>query len=103
MKQRHSWEITDDFWAGAEPLLPLRGWDPAKLYQRQPPSGSPHRTGRNILRVPHRHPLECPTPRFGFPSPVYRRFRRWCNAGFFESLWRAGLAAYDEAKGIAWT
>ncbi|MDR0400853.1 MAG: hypothetical protein LBH51_07915, partial [Treponema sp.] len=37
------------------------------------------------------------------PSPVYRCFRRWCKAGFFEALGEAGLSAYDEAKGIAWT
>jgi transposase len=41
--------------------------------------------------------------RFGSPSPVYRCFRRWCAAGFFEALWKAGLEAYDEASGIAWT
>jgi transposase len=40
---------------------------------------------------------------FGSPSPVYRRFRRWCAAGFFEALWKAGLEKCDAINGIAWT
>jgi hypothetical protein len=27
---------------------------------------------------------------------------RWLDAGFFVSIWRAGLAEYDEMQGIAW-
>ena len=26
----------------------------------------------------------------------------WTEAGFFLSLWRAGLAEYDDMEGIAW-
>ena len=35
-------------------------------------------------------------------SSAYRRFREWSAAGVFEALWRDGLLAYDEARGIAW-
>ena len=27
---------------------------------------------------------------------------QWSKAGFFEALWKAGLAEYDELEGIAW-
>lgn len=34
-------------------------------------------------------------------APV-KRFLEWEKAGFFETLWKAGLAEYDEMAGIAW-
>ena len=33
---------------------------------------------------------------------MHKYFRHWLQAGFFLSLWRAGLAEYDEMEGIAW-
>ena len=33
---------------------------------------------------------------------MHKRFLEWEKAGFFEALWRAGLAEYDELEGIAW-
>ena len=35
-------------------------------------------------------------------STVHDRFQEWQAAGVFERLWREGLSAYDEAKGIDW-
>lgn len=43
-----------------------------------------------------------PVKRFGSVSAVHKRFLEWGKADFFESLWRAGLAEYDEMAGIAW-
>jgi hypothetical protein len=43
-----------------------------------------------------------PAERFGSASAVHKRFLEWEKAGFFEALWRAGLAEYDEMEGIAW-
>jgi transposase len=40
---------------------------------------------------------------FGSASAVHRYFRFWCEQGFFQALWVAGLARYDEAVGIDWT
>jgi transposase len=42
-------------------------------------------------------------PGFGAASAVHRYFRYWCEQGFFETLWAAGLEAYDEVAGINWT
>ena len=39
MKQRHSGEITDEFWAKAELLIPSRERYPAKEYRRNPGGG----------------------------------------------------------------
>jgi hypothetical protein len=36
-------------------------------------------------------------------SSAYRRFREWLAAGVFHELWRQGLHAYDDAKGIDWS
>jgi transposase len=43
-----------------------------------------------------------PAERFGSASAVHKRFLEWEKAGFFEVLWRAGLAEYDDFEGIAW-
>jgi hypothetical protein len=38
-KQKRSWEITDEFWAIAEPLIPKKTRNPDKKYQRKPGAG----------------------------------------------------------------
>lgn len=40
--------------------------------------------------------------RFGSASAIHTRFLQWEKAGFYESLWKAGLAEYDDLEGIAW-
>lgn len=35
-------------------------------------------------------------------STAHDRFQEWVAAGVFLELWRAGLAEYDELKGINW-
>jgi transposase len=107
MRQHHSWEITDEFWARAEPLIP-----PSETRRRTIGAGPgggrrpvPPRTALAGIFFALRTgiPWNALPEQFGSPSPVYRCFRRWRAAGFFEELWKAGLAAYDEAAGIDWT
>jgi hypothetical protein len=43
-----------------------------------------------------------PAERFGSASAIHKRFLEWEKAGFFEALWKAGLAEYDDMEGIAW-
>lgn len=38
----------------------------------------------------------------GTSSTVHERFQEWERAGFFERLWEAELAEYDELEGIEW-
>lgn len=42
-----------------------------------------------------------PAEHFGCASAVHKRILEWEKAGSFESLWRAGLAEYDDMGGIA--
>jgi transposase len=43
-----------------------------------------------------------PKERFGSASAIHTHFMRWMRAGFFVSIWRTGLAEYDDMEGIAW-
>ena len=43
-----------------------------------------------------------PAERFGSASAIHKRFLEWEKAGFFEAVWKAGLAEYDDMQGIAW-
>ena len=36
-------------------------------------------------------------------SSAHRWFQEWRKAGVFEALWKKGLEAYDEAKGLDWS
>src|SRR5215831_18284978 len=38
----------------------------------------------------------------GASSTVHDRFQEWEQAGFFQTLWQAGLEAYDDLQGIQW-
>jgi transposase len=107
MKQKHAWELTDEFWEIAEPLLPRRERDPAKTYRRKPGGGRPPLEPRTVLAAIFyvlRTGIQWKAlPReFGAASAIHRYFRFWCEQGFFKTLWVAGLAAYDEATGIQW-
>jgi transposase len=108
MKQRHSWEITDEFWEIAEPLIPQRKRESTKEYQRRPGGGRPPMEARKILQAIFyvlRTGIQWKAlpPSFGASSSIHRYFQFWCAQGFFKALWIAGLAAYDEAVGIDWT
>jgi putative transposase len=39
---------------------------------------------------------------FGSGKTAHRYFQRWVRAGVFRRMWQAGLAEYDEFKGLAW-
>ena len=108
MKQTRSWEITEEFWAIAEPLIPIKTRDPDKAYQRKPGGGRhPMEPGKAlqaiffVLRTAIQWNALPKT--FGSSSAVHRRFMFWSQAGFFKALWASGLRKYDEVKGIDWT
>jgi transposase len=108
MKQTHSWEITDAFWAMAEPLIPKKLRDPQKAYQRKPGAGRPPMEPRRVLEAIFyvlRTGIQWKAlpNHFGSSSPVHQYFLFWSESGFFKALWARGLQKYDEAKGICWT
>jgi transposase len=108
MKQQKSWEITDAFWEAAGPLIPRRERNLNKEYQRKPGGGRPPMEPRKVLEavfyVPRTGIQWDALPKtFGSSSAVHSYFRFWCEKGFFQALWVAGLGSYDEAQGINWT
>ncbi len=107
-KRAESWTVTDAFWQRVEPLIPPRRVDPGKRYVRKPGAGRPPKPSRLVFEaIVYVLRTGCqwkalPRERFGSASAVHKRFLEWERAGFFEALWKAGLAEYDEMAGIAW-
>nr|WP_134021227.1 IS5 family transposase [Halomonas xianhensis] len=105
----HSWEVTDEFWSRVEPLIPpAQPRSANKTYQRKPGGGRKPKPARLVFEdIVYVLRTGCqwkalPAERFGSASAIHKRFLEWEEAGFFEALWRAGLAEYDEMEGIAW-
>ena len=110
MKRTKTWEISEAFWKLAEPLVPKKERDPNKEYKRKRGGGRKPAAPRSIFAAivyVLRNGMiwnALPREKFGVcSSTVHRNFQEWCDAGFFQSLWEAGLAEYDEMEGIAWT
>lgn len=113
MGRVRTWEISDEFWALAEPLLPSQEKMriPGKEYRRKSGGGRKAHYSNRLYFAAIVYVLRTgcqwnalPREKFeGVSSTgVHNRFRLWTRAGFFESLWDAGLAVYDEMEGIAW-
>ena len=104
----NSWEVTDAFWARVQPLVPKPQRDPNKLYQRSAGAGRPPKSARLVFEaIVYVLRTGCqwkalPRERFGSASAVHQKFMDWSKAGFFEAIWKAGLAEYDELEGISW-
>jgi putative transposase len=83
------WMVSDELWEKVEPLIP-----PAPSHAK---GGRPRMDDRKafaaivyVLRTGIRWnalPVE-----LGASSTVHDRFQEWEREGFFERLWRAGLA-----------
>lgn len=79
-----------------------------KTYKRKAGGGKKHMEHRQVFEaILYVLRTGCqwkalPKERFGSPSAIHTHFMRWMKSGFFLSLWRAGLAEYDEMEGIAW-
>ena len=107
-KRVESWEVTDDFWARVEPLIPVRTRPAGKEYMRRAGAGRPAKPARLVFEaVMYVLRTGCqwkalPKERFGSASAVHRRFLEWEQAGVFAALWKKGLAEYDQMEGIAW-
>jgi transposase len=108
MSKTQSWEVSDEFWKRVEPLVPQRFLPVDKLYVRKPGAGRPRKDARLVFEgIVYVLRTGCqwkalPKERFGSASAIHARFLEWERAGFFEELWQAGLAEYDDLQGIAW-
>ncbi len=105
-----SWELPDSLWLQIEPLLPkvksrYRGRGRQRKNMGGRPAADRRKTMSGILYVLR---TGCqwnalPKERYGSGKTVHRYFQRWVRAGVFHRMWAAGLTAYDDLKGIAWT
>jgi putative transposase len=99
MPRTKPWTVSDELWEKVEPLIP-----PAPSHAK---GGRPRMDNRRafeamvyVLRTGiqwNALPRE-----MGASSTVHARFQEWEREGFFEKLWQAGLADYDELEGIEW-
>jgi transposase len=92
-----SWDVSDEFWARVEPLVPKGVRDAKRLYRRKPGGGRKPMDFRRVfegivfvLRT-GRQWKSLPKERFGSASSVHKYFRIWLKEGFFLALWRKGL------------
>src|SRR5258708_39356121 len=111
MAMVQSWEVSDELWAKAEPLLAEH--DPRegrrrRRYHRRAGGGrkaiAPRQIFAAIVYVLRTGCQWKALPEnFGSGSAIHKHFQRWRHDGFFLRLWQAGLAEYDDLEGIAWT
>jgi transposase len=106
-KRAQSWEVTDELWAIAAPLIPERRRSRKKKYERKTGGGRKPLEARLVfegivfvLRTGIQWKALPKT--FGASSSVHKYFQEWRKAGFFKALWERGVALYDEQKGIGW-
>ena len=103
-----SWEVSDEFWKRVEPLVPKFCRDETQTYKRKLGGGRKRKPPRVVFEaIVYVLRTGCqwkalPKEKFGSASSVHQYFLDWEKAGFFESLWRAGLAEYDDMEGIVW-
>ncbi len=103
-----SWNISDEFWAKVEPLIPQKQRDPGKEYQRPEGAGrkpmEPRRVFEAILYVLKTGIKwnDLPKQEFGSSSSINAYFKKWEASGVFARIWELGLAEEEEMKGIAW-
>jgi len=103
-----SWEVSDAFWAIAEPLVPKPKRTQGKQYKRKAGGGRKPLEARKIfaaivyvLRTGIQWKA-LPKELFGSPSSIHKYFREWERQDFFLELWERGLSEYDDMEGIAW-
>ena len=91
--------MSDEFWEKVEPLVP-----PAPSYAEGGRTRMDDRKAFAAIVYVLRTGIQWNAlPReLGASSTVHDRFQEWEHAGFFEELWGAGLAEYDEMEGIKW-
>src|SRR5262249_2357304 len=89
--------LTDEQWAFIQPFLPL----PARTGR---PRANDRRTLEGILYVLITGCRWQDLPReYGAPTTVWRRLKRWGEAGVWERIWRAALAALDLQCQLDWS
>ena len=102
-----SWSASDKFWERVEPLIPKVKRDKTKVYQRRKGGGGKPMDSRKIFEAivyVLRTGIQWKAlPReYGSSSSIHCCFQKWSAEGFFQKLWKKGLAQYYDLEGIAW-
>jgi putative transposase len=107
-KEVPAWQLSDSFWERINPLLPkpksrLRGRGKQRKHVGGRPPADQRLVMAGILYVLRTGCQWNATPReYGSGKTLHRYFQLWTRAGVFKRMWRAGLAEYDEVKGLEW-
>ena len=106
-KSYKSWTISDELWEAIKEYIPKRERDPGKVYKCAPGRGRkpipPRKVLEGILYVLRTGCMWKVLPKeYGATSSIHQYFQEWSAAGFFETIWAAGLMKYDELSGIDW-
>ena len=102
------WEVSDEFWAIVEPLIPRPRRDETKQYLRKTGGGRKPLESRKVfsaIAFVLRTGIQwkaLPKKIFGSPSSIHAYFRDWEKQGFFLELWQRGLSEFDDLEGTAW-
>jgi putative transposase len=99
MARTKPWKVSDEFWEKVQPLIP-----PAPSHAKGGRTRMDDRDAFAAMIYVLRTGIQWNAlPRqMGASSTVHDRYQEWERAGFFEELWRVGLAEYDELEGIEW-
>jgi putative transposase len=99
MPRTKPWTVSDEFWEKVEPLVPE-----APSHERGGRPRMPDRRAFEAMIYVLRTGIQWNAlPReLGANSTVHARFQEWEREGFFEEMWRVGLAEYEEMEGIEW-
>jgi putative transposase len=95
------WRIPDWLWLELEPLLPDRPAHPLGCHNPRVPDRDAMDAILFVLRTGCQWNALNATG-ICSSSSAHRRFQEWERVGVFSELWRRGLLAYDERKGIDW-
>jgi putative transposase len=99
MARTKPWKVSEEFWEKVRPLIP-----PAPSHAKGGRTRMDDRDAFAAMIYVLRTGIQWNAlPRqMGASSTVHDRYQEWERAGFFEELWRVGLAEYEELEGIEW-
>lgn len=102
-----AWQLSDSFWERIKPLLPkpksrFRGRGKRRKNVGGRPPADPRQIMAGILYILRTGCQWNAVPReYGSGPTVHRYFQHWTKARVCKRMWRAGLQADDEVKGLA--
>lgn len=103
-----SWKLSDSLWERIKPLLPkpksrIRGRGKKRKHVGGRPCAEARTVIAGILYVLRTGCQWNAAPtEYGSGKTLHRYFQRWSRRGVFKKMWQAGLAEYDELKGLEW-